>query len=541
MRVSLIFLAGLSSLFGIQSHMTSKEDFSLDQMTLEEKVGQLLMVHFRGENSNKEAQTLIRDVKVGGFIYYNWANGLHSPKQVRALSNELQNLAQQNKNKIPLLIAADQEGGLVARLNEGFTQFPGNRALGETGDPNLAKAAAFAMGQELKSVGVNMNLAPVVDVNSNPLNPIIGIRAYGDSTKTVSDFGQMAVEGFHEANVIATLKHFPGHGDVEIDSHADLPVIHKSMEELKNQELPPFKNLAPSVQAIMTAHLLIPALDEENCSTLSSKTLTYLKEAIGFTGVIISDSLVMKGVLKNNESVDVVALKSLNSGCDILLLGGKDLLDQTSSTELTTNDIKRIHKFLVDSVKSGKISEDRLNCAVAKILKLKKQYLFSPESVEFNPEQHTKLARHIASLSLKTVQNKPIPNISEKKILVVAPSILSNSLEKTSLLNLSKTTDIFYFHGLTPTMKEQEKAKQMAESAELFLICSYNAWKNPEQAALIQSLIATDKTVILIATRDPIDTDLFPEAGLTIKTFSPTRVSLEATSEWLKKNFTADF
>ncbi len=503
-------------------------------MTMEEKVGQLFMVHFSGESINEDAKTLIRDVKVGGFIYYNWANGLHSPTQVRALSNELQAFAKENQNPIPLLIAADQEGGLVARCNQGFTQFPGNRALGETGDPLLAKAAAFAMGQELKSVGVNMNLAPVVDVNSNPLNPIIGIRAFGDTTKTVSNFGQMAMEGFQEAGVIATLKHFPGHGDVDIDSHAELPIIHKSMEELQSQELLPFTTLASSAHAIMTAHLLIPALDPENCSTLSSTTLKYLQEKIGFKGIIISDSLVMKGVLKNNTSIDVVALKALNAGCDILLLGGKDLLDQTDSTELTITEVKRIHKFLVDSVKSGKVSEYRLHCAVEKILKLKEQFLSAPKPTPFDPEQHLQLANKIAALSLKTVQNKPIPNISEKKLLVVAPSILSDPIKNTTLLDLSKTTETLYFSGLKPTIEEQKRVKQMAESSELLLICTYNAWENPEQSALIESLIETGKPLILVATRDPMDADLFPGASLIIKTFSPTSISIEAVSECLR-------
>lgn len=137
-------------------------------MSLEEKVGQILMVHFHGEVANDDAKILVQDAKVGSIIYYNWSNGLISPAQVQGLSAGLQQLAKENRIPIPLLIAADQEGGVVARLQSGFTSFPGNRALGETSDPNLAELSALAMGQELQAVGINMNLAPVVDVNSNP-------------------------------------------------------------------------------------------------------------------------------------------------------------------------------------------------------------------------------------------------------------------------------------------------------------------------------------------------------------------------------------
>lgn len=233
--------------------------YSLKEMTLEEKVGQLLMVHFNGEKVNDDAKILVKDTKVGGIIYYNWSNGLHSPEQIQTLSTGLQKLTEANQNPIPLLIAADQEGGVVARLNNGFTKFPGNKALGETFDPNLAEGAALAMGEELQAVGINMNLAPVVDVNSNPRNPVIGVRSFGDEAETVLAFGKKALNGYRQAQIIATLKHFPGYGDVAVDPHEDLPIVRKSKEELERVELLPFAKLASSADAIMTAHILVPA------------------------------------------------------------------------------------------------------------------------------------------------------------------------------------------------------------------------------------------------------------------------------------------
>lgn len=344
----------------------------VDKMTLEEKVGQVMMVHFNGETCNGEAKKLVQEIKVGGIIYYNWSNGLHSPKQVQSLSQSLQNLSRDTPLSIPLLIAVDQEGGAVARLTNGFTVFPGNQAIGMTQNPNLAKEAAFTMGKELLEVGINLNFAPVVDIKSCP-NSSIGSRSFGDSPEIVIAFGEKALEGYRQAGILSTLKHFPGHGSVEMDSHLDLPVIRKSMEELKQIDLAPFAKLASNADAIMTAHLLVPALDSENCTTLSNKSLSYLREEIRFQGMIVSDSLVMEGVLKKCVTVDEAAIEALNAGCDLLLLGGKQLHGEKAHFELTAEDIGRIQHSIMGAVNCGRISEARLNQAVEKVLRLKER------------------------------------------------------------------------------------------------------------------------------------------------------------------------
>lgn len=355
------------------SHLSAE---FVEKMTLEEKAGQLLMVHFHGETANGEAETLICDTKVGGIVYYNWSNGLNSPAQVKNLSSGLQELAENNRLSIPLFIGVDQEGGRVARLKNGFTVFPANQTLGETGNPDLAQAAAFTMGRELRAVGININFAPVVDVNINPRNPVIGSRSFSNDPKIVLAFSEKALAGYKQANIIASLKHFPGHGDVEMDSHLALPVVDKPMSELERAELFPFAKLASSADLIMTAHLLVPALDPQNCSTLSKKTLSYLRNTLGFEGVIITDSLVMEGVLKKCRSIDEAAIQALDAGCDILLLGGKQLIGGTTNLELTAKDIQRVHRSIVNAVKNGRLSEARVDEAVRKILSLKKRYLY---------------------------------------------------------------------------------------------------------------------------------------------------------------------
>ncbi len=520
---------------------TSCFGLSTKEMNLEEKVGQVLVVHFHGEQANDDAKALIQEMHVGGFIYYNWANGLHSPAQVKSLGLGLQKFAQETRLSIPLLITADQEGGVVARLNQGFTVFPGNKALGMTGDPDLAEKSAFAIGQELLAVAVNMNLSPVVDVNCNPRNPVIGVRSYSDSPETVVAFGRKALEGYRKSGVMKALKHYPGHGDVGVDSHIDLPVINKTKEELIKVELRPFAELASQADAVMTAHILVPALDPDHCATLSKKTLDYLRKDIGFKGVIIADSLMMEGVVKKCGSVDEAAIRALNAGCDLLMMGGKQLIGGYVDLELSVSDIRRIHHALVEAVKSGRISEERLNQAVDRIVQLKNQYLINrlaPQEINrvVKTAEHKALSKKIAALSLKVIKNEPVclASLSEKKIAVFAPQAIKDSIDQTTLLKTGKETLPFFFDGLNPSETEIQSMKDQAKKADVIVFCSYNSWKNSAQASLITSLSELGKPMILFVVRDPLDVTLYPQAHVVITTFSPTAPSIQAGCDQLK-------
>lgn len=334
----------------------------LTAMTLDEKVGQMLIAHFRGEEVNEDARTLIQEVHVGGLVYYDWANGLSNPEQVRHLSQGLQTLA-----KHPLFLCIDQEGGRVAHLNKGF---PSNRTLGLKNDPQLVENTAYAMGQEMQAVGINVVFAPVIDVNTNPLNPVIGDRSYGATPELVATMGQSAVRGFKRAGVMPTLKHFPGHGDVDVDSHHDLPVLTKSLGALMAVELYPYRQLLHQVDMVMTAHISLPELDPTACATFSKPILhDLLRTQLGYQGLVISDSLRMSGVLKNGVTPEQAALKALEGGCDILLLGGRLL--SGSQDEFTIADVQSIHRFLVDAVKQGKVAEGRIDASIERIFRVK--------------------------------------------------------------------------------------------------------------------------------------------------------------------------
>jgi beta-N-acetylhexosaminidase len=510
--------------------------YSLSTLSLEEKVGQILIAHFNGETLNNNAKTLIENIHVGGIVYYNWANGLTSPEQVRKLSSDLQSLS-----KIPLFISTDQEGGLIARLTTGFTIFPGNKALGITKSLSLAEDCAFAIGQELNNVGINMNFAPVVDINNNPRNPVIGIRSFSDSAEIVTAFGKSTLKGYHKTNTITSLKHFPGHGDVDIDSHESLPIIKKTKEELQLNEFFPFSALAAEADTIMTAHVMIPSLDPIYCATLSKTILTILREEIGFKGIILSDSLIMEGLLKNGSSIEELAIQAFNAGCDMLILGGKQLIGTRINYELTINDVKKIHQSLIQAVKSGHISEKKLDESVERILTLKAKHSLLPSNNNqtMHSDEHHELAKKIATLALRVHKNtsSSLCSISDYNLAIFASELTRDSIENTSLLTLGKNSTSLFFKSISPTEEEIKAAYALTEKSDLLLFCSYNAWQNPSQTALIESLLKMKKPFILLALRDPLDTELFPKATLTIATFSPTVPSIQAAYDYLKTSF----
>ncbi len=505
-------------------------------LSLEEKVGQILMVHFKGETMNEDALEMIHDLHVGGIIYYNWANKLSDPLQVKHLSEELQTAALNTKAQIPLFIAADQEGGLVARLENGFTIFPGNRALGETNRIDLAKQAAQIMGIELRSVGINFNLSPVVDVNSNPRNPVIGIRSFGKDPERVIAFGRSVLAGYEDAGILTSLKHFPGHGDVEIDSHEALPIVRKNLEELERLDLAPFSVLAPFADAVVTAHILVKALDNENCVTLSSKALGYLREKIGFKGLILSDSLVMEGLLEVCQNVEELALRAFNAGCDVLVLGGKQLTSHREYFELTPSDIKRIHAYLVDAVKEGRISLQRLDESVNRIILLKEKKLRQSQQAHFEIKYDSKaIAEEIARLAVRKTLESSFHLTRAEPFAVIAPELIRQTMVKSSFSSLNRA-ELIFFEGLNPSPITIESHQTRLKEKNVVIFFTYNAWKFPSQNFWIQKLLGDGKQVVVVCLRDPLDAELFDTAKGVITTFSPSLPSLEAVYQILVKD-----
>lgn len=516
---------------------------SVEDLSLEEKIGQLLLVHFHGQEANEEAKCLIQEVHIGGIIYYNWANGLTSPQQVQNLSQGLQDLAQKTPHAIPLFIAIDQEGGYVSRLKRDFTVFPGNYALERTEMWSWGEESAWMIGQELQAVGSNLNLAPVVDVYTQPANPVIGIRAFSSDPKQVARWGENALRGYKRAGIMATLKHFPGHGDVQTDSHEALPIVDKKREELDKVELYPFRVLAPQADMIMTAHLLVPALDREQCVTFSKKIVQdLLRHDFNFKGVILTDSLAMEGVLSQCTSLEEAVLKSLEAGHDLILLGGKQLLASQSGLEFTVEDVKRVHRFLVQAVKQGKLSEKRIEASVARILDLKQKYGlfdFTPLTStlltsQVNTLAHRTLAQNIARRALDVLPKKQSPPISlSSSLLIVAPDCLQEELVQTNWQTLGSQTQIIYFKGLNPDQATIQEIVLAAKKGEVCLYLTSNAWQFAGQRELFQHLRKNVPHMWVMAVRNPLDIEYFNSADQILCTFSPVAYSLQAAFDHL--------
>lgn len=513
------------------------EGTTINEMTIEEKVGQLLIVHFHGEAANEDARRLIEEAHVGGFIFYNWANGLKSPKQVQQLSNGLQHMAEKSLHPIPLFITADQEGGFVNRLSTGFTIFPGNRAVAETKSLKLAQACAYAMGVEMCAVGINMNLAPVVDVDVST-KPVIGIRSFSSSPKEVIKYGKSSLKGYREANVIAVLKHFPGYGAVTIDPHAGLPTVNKTREELDKMELYPFRNLGNQADAIMTAHICLPAIDAKLCATLSPGIIHgILRQEYDFKGLILSDSLIMRGVTDSCGDVAEASIQAFLAGHDLLVLGGK-LLDQEGQAELSVEDSLRVFHKLVEAVKSGRISEKRLNESVGRILAVKENYRlhnYFPTTKEIdkkvNTREHQLLSKKVAKKALCLVKNtfSGKVDLKKSKVVVVAPSILKDVVEQI----MPKNTRFLFFEGFTPKGLEKEM-EALLEWGDGVVFFSSDAWKYREQVEWMNSIVEK-KPLVVIATRNPQDGEVVPAKASLILTHSPVKDSLEAAIESLQK------
>lgn len=319
------------------------------------------MLGFSGTKPGSGIKRLITEYGLGGVVLFGC--NIEKPQQVAGLCEELQDLALDNSPAIPLFIAIDQEGGRVTRIKEGITLLPKMATLGATGSPELAYSLGQVIGRELRFMGINMDLAPVLDVDSQPHNPVIGDRSLGDNPDLVAKLGCEFYKGLHQAGVLAVGKHFPGHGDTEADSHLRLPVVNQDRRVLEQRELVPFKAaIASGLEVIMPAHVLYSALDVDNPATLSAGILTgLLRRELGFKGLVLSDDMLMKAIDQNK--LPRMAVGAIQAGVDMLLFGHEDA------------PIPQIIEALHQAVREKLISAERIKQAVSNVLQLKANWL----------------------------------------------------------------------------------------------------------------------------------------------------------------------
>ena len=326
----------------------------LRAMSTEEQVGQLVIAGFSGTTPDAGARSLVQRLRLGGVLLMG--PNIRNPRQVRSLTAALQRASP----RVPLLVAVDHEGGRVLRFRPPVSDLPDARTVGTAGDARLAAAAGRVAGRELLAMGVNFNLAPVLDVNDNPRNPVIGRRAFGTRPEVVARLGVAYMKAMQAEGVVASAKHFPGHGHTSEDSHRTLPVVLRSRQQLEAIDLAPFRAaIRAGISTVMTAHVLYPSLDPRSPATLSRSVLTdLLRRDLGFHGVVITDSLGM-GAISARQSPGEGAVRALLAGSDVVLVaGGGD----------------KVHAALLAAVRSGRIPRHRLEQSVRRVLALKLQF-----------------------------------------------------------------------------------------------------------------------------------------------------------------------
>jgi beta-N-acetylhexosaminidase len=331
---------------------------------LRREVGRLLVAGFDGQQIPIELRALAREFDLGGVILF--ARNIVEPEQVAELSRDAASLGRE----LPAWVSVDQEGGRVARLKAPFTEWPPMATLGRSSDPALAERFGRALAAELNAVGVTLDYAPVLDVHTNPKNPIIGDRALAENAAEVARLGAALIRGLQGDGVAACGKHFPGHGDTSRDSHLELPLIEHPPERLRDVELRPFRAaIDAGVASIMTAHILIPALDEEHPATLSHRVMTgLLREELGFGGIIFTDDLEMKAIARHH-TVPAAAVMAILAGCDGMLICSGDHETQAAALEA-----------LVYAIEDERLSVARIEDALLRQRRAKERFLTRPGS-----------------------------------------------------------------------------------------------------------------------------------------------------------------
>lgn len=366
-RISIIILICFMVIIISTVHILSKKKYKevdeyskimikINEMTLDEKIGQMVLSGFNGTNFNNELDTLINDLKVGGVILFS--RNIEDSKQLKKLNLDIE---EANKN-IPVFISIDEEGGRVNRLAKNIKRFESAKSIGDKGDIKYAYENGKEIGKTLKEHKINMNFAPVLDIYSNSKNTVIGDRAFGNNEKIVETMGISTMQGLKDEEVIPVIKHFPGHGDTEVDSHIGLPVVEKSIDQLYNFEFVPFKKAIESgADAVMVSHISMKQIDDKNPATLSYDLITgILRNDMKFSNVIITDDMCMKAIT-NRLSVEEASIKSIKAGSDIVLIGS-----DISKTKSVIEKIKL-------EVEANAISEKRIDESVYRILKLKEK------------------------------------------------------------------------------------------------------------------------------------------------------------------------
>jgi len=549
----------INNISGEEENLSKMVDEKISQMTLEEKIEQMLILDYSFAAYGKDDETgvtelsdsvkeIIENHNIGGIILFR--DNTKGTEQTLRLVNSFQQAATINnkKQQIPLFMCIDEEGGRVNRLATG-TAMPGNMALGAINDYETSKEYAKVIGEELNALGFNVDFAPVMDVNNNPDNPIIGVRSFSSNPEIVAKMGEAFIDGLHEENIAASLKHFPGHGDTSSDSHTGLPLIDKSYNEIKDLELIPFKaGIANGADMVMTAHIVYPQIEttkyiskkdgkEINLPATLSKTILtgILRNELGFEGVIVTDALNMGAITEHIKTEDVTKY-ALNAGVDILLM----------PVSLTTEDaLNGYVNMIVEQVNNSEIPEENINASVKRILLLKqKTSLLDEDNYQLTDDKIAKALKIVGSkehhekeleISKKAITlvkgEELLPVQKDKKVLfLTAYENDKNSVEYAiqKLKEEKVLDDSFEYEVVDFEKKEFKELKNKVDSADSVVITSdvtkksvydvksENGWQGRFIDSAIAEIHKQNKKVAVVSCMLPYDAGRYTDADIIV-------------------------
>jgi beta-N-acetylhexosaminidase len=521
-------------------------------MSLEQKIAQLFVVSVWGKSANEAHPTnqanygvdtpaqVIQKYGVGGVIYFNnsGTDNVDNPAQIAALSNGLQQAATHSNTRIPLIVAIDQEGGNVTRLEAPATEYPASMAIGAGRSTRDAKTLATINGGELRAMGINQNFAPVSDVNSNPDNPVIGARSFSSHPDLVSKLVTAEIDGYQEGGrpnqtVSSSAKHFPGHGDASTDSHTQLPNIDRTEAEWRATDLPPFKAaIKAGIDSIMTAHIQVPSLDPTGVpATLSRHIMTdLLRGELKFKGVIVSDALGMGGA--NVFPPEEIPVMAIEAGVDQLLM--------PPNLQLALDSIKA-------AVDSGRLTERRIDQSVLRILTLKaKRGILTAPFVRENKvaervgtPDHVATIQRISDRTTTVVRNDAhllpftanpgkvlVTGIGDTVFTARSPQWLADSLNRRGATATALPT------GSNPSATTIANAVAAANASDAVIVLTNNLKDRVSQRNLVSALLATGKPVIAVASQIPYDAG-YVDAPTWVATYSWRAMSMESLAKVL--------
>jgi beta-N-acetylhexosaminidase len=512
----------------------------LKSLELKKKIGQMMVIGFDGKVVPENVKELIHEYHIGSIILFG--RNVGTPAEILTLTRDLQLEAKKAGYMHPLLICTDQENGVVRRLGEGATMFPGAMTLGATDQPDYAYQIGYASAIELKALGINWNLAPVLDVNNNPDNPVIGVRSFGELPEKVSAFGRSSMKGMQAAGIVSTLKHFPGHGDTNVDSHHDLPTIAHHLERLERVELKPFREaIEDGADTVMTAHVYFPAIENEALvpATLSKKVITgLLREKLGFNGVVTTDCMEMNAI-SQTIGVERGGVEAVKAGVDMIMVSHR------YGWQVSTM------KEIIKAVEDGEISIETIDTALARINLLKEKYTnwndIQLDSAIHVPsvvgcKEHEDLAYNVYKQAVTLVKNDgilPLQTSENNRILVFYPeknTTMAVEDKRYSAFDLggvireySQATDILQFKNFLDESEIQDLVQKSAEY-DTVIFGTLTALPGSSQVTLIEKLSEKGCKIIVVAMRSPYDFSYLPEVAAYLNTYEFSYPALKAAA-----------